>query len=288
MANLTPTAGNFYMFMDKTSPVEDNSLESAIRLTIPSGSRPARIQNFVTLISSIPNYDLINSSYGTKGAVPNSMGQLRGFPVPTVTMNYAVVEVGTSPASRYEYFQCNPVLNNIVGFDITITVSVSEVDDTFTEVAYNEYSFVFLKGSTSPSSVTIPSDGTGKWKLNSVSPDASTDIQVLSSISSGSTLYYSDSVATYQTLTYYPALVVYSHDLYAYTGTPCGGTLGSLVDTVYSTSNFLSNGDVVYANNDLTGTVTGGWYGYNLISPPVEHDYFELVSNVVTNYGNCT
>jgi hypothetical protein len=135
MANKTPKTGDFYMFMDKDTPVEDNSLESAVRMCIPSGTRPTRIQNFTSIVTQIPDLDLIDSTYGTKGSTPSNMGQLRGFPKPSVTANFTEY---FNTATGTDGLRVECTMSTPVGFDVNIHFQNLSEDSTVYEVAINK------------------------------------------------------------------------------------------------------------------------------------------------------
>ena len=278
MANLTPSTGNFTMFLPVGGGAEDNSLESAIRLTIASGVRPTRIQNFGSLISNIPSYDLIHDSFGTKGGVPNNMGQLRGYPKPTCFLDIEVLTIGTYPSMTYQKLVCEPVLNQIVGFALTLSVVVVEVDPTDGISTHTE-TFTFNKGVTTVSSSTLTADGDGKYRLDTSFPQP-TNIENLAiqvdtytttsdAYKSNVTPYTTGDIEFITSLTYTGATTVYSRTWFDYSQVGCGGTPSGAGFTVYTVASPQTGGNVdprwavnskFYTDATLTTLLAAGNY----------------------------
>jgi len=124
MDNLVPN--NAYTFRDPAGATEDESVESAVRMTLPTAIRPTEIKNWIEIVSSIPNYNLMHDSYSTQGLAPTSTAQMRGYPKPSFEINFLERSWGAYPSQRWQEYLCNPIMNNIVGYDVILTFVVVE------------------------------------------------------------------------------------------------------------------------------------------------------------------
>lgn len=245
MANIVPTVGSFSMFLPPAGGSEDSSLESAIRLTIPIGVRPTRIQNFGALVSNVPNYDLIDSTYGIKGSVPSQSTQFRGYPKPTLDLNYEVVETGTYPNLRWQALWCLPTLNNIVGFDVVITLSIFELQEGNGNTT-TPATLTIAKGSTVVTSTTgLDAPTGGKYRLDTAYRQPTNTANISGSIDATvnvSNYFVEDTTYSFN-LTYTAATTVYSRTWFDYSQVGCGGTSSGGGFTVYTVASPETGGN---------------------------------------------
>lgn len=299
MANYVPKTGSFNMFLPSAGGAEDSSIESAIRLTIPSGVRPTRIQNFGALVSNVPNYDLINSTYGTKGGVPSQSTQFRGYPMPTVTMNYEIIETGTFPNIRWEALWCQPTLNNIVGFDIVISLSVFELQDGNGNTTVTP-TLTIAKGSTTVTSTTgLDSPTSGKYRLDTSYRQPTNTENISGSVvySTNESTYLAEASTYNFNLTYTPATTIYSRVWNNYSQSTCGGTPSGSI-TVYTTTAPQLGGNTdprwavgadFFTTNQLTTAISAGNY-YATDTGGVFYDVYVIGSggNLDSRIIDCT
>jgi len=315
MANLVPEVGGIEMFLPEgdSGSTEDNSIESAIKFTIPSGVRPSRITNFGSLISHVPDYNLIHNNHGTKGSVPNGQGQFRGYPKPTFSLQFEVVTVGTFPSETYQKLMCKPVMNNMVGFALTVTISVIENDPT-DGIDEHDETFTFNKGSTTPDSSSLTPDGDGRYRLDTTYPQP-TNVEdlgmIVDSYTAGEDAYFVDEIggieiSTFSTsLTYVGATTVYSK-IFHFTydnGTACGGTVppidgnltlytvtvpcvsscGNTDPTWPSGGQFFKEAELLnVADNDSYATTDTSWVWYDV------YTISDGSGNATRNQHDCT
>lgn len=289
MANYVPKTGNFNMFLPVAGGAEDDSLESAIRLTIASGVRPTRIQNFGSLISNVPNYDLIDDDHGTKGSVPSQSTQFRGYPKPSISMNFETATTGVHPLEITQDLVCEPVLNNIVGFDVVISVQViEEIVSVGIPQIHNE-TLTIAKGSTSVTSSTLPTFTGGKRRCNTVYRGSTVqeDITAQAKITTVAVSTYHSTTPYSVTLTYTAPPTIYSHTIETFPNASCGFFGGGTPSTAYSLNSTV-NGAVLYSDALLTTFFAAGNYATNYIGD-FEYDWFALsATGVVSGYTVCS
>ena len=322
MANLTPDSGDFYMFKPSGVFTDDSSLESAILKTIASGIRPTSIKNFGSLVSSIPNLDLINDSHGTKGGTPSNMGQLRGYPMPTINMNYVIYTPASAPAQVLSVLRCNPTLNNIVGFDVYISFGVSnDISETHAGVAptfsyHYDYPttgaggdwWKINAGSLTPDSSSIAQNIAGTYTLNYIftQPTVQENITVYIPTAPRVTLdaypasVLVDSYETIESGWEYPitALLPYEDatpvyeltDFYKATAGNCSQLAELALPNIWSYSNEVVEGDTLYQTSAMTTPITASFGITNRVGasyPWVSYDWFTVTSGVVGSFNAC-
>ena len=303
MANLTPDSG-MTMFLPSGGGAEDNSLESAVRLCIASGTRPTRIQDFTALLDAIEDdtvagFELIHNGFGTQNVRPTNFGQLNGFPKPTIDWNLRLENVGTYPSEQYDILWCAPELNNIVGYAITIELDVEEIHPTL-GIASNNPTWTFNKGATTPSSSSLSASG-GEYRLNIAYPQPSNAVNIpmlVDNFTAGSLDAYFGFTSVSPTMVYQGATTVYSAGFNNYVGTTCGGAVGSAI-TLYtptvpttggSTDPRWSNPAKLYTDALLTTVAPNGSY-YLTSTGGVFYDVYSITdgSGTVTRVQtDCT
>lgn len=228
--NYCPKTADLKMFQDSAN---DKTIASAVKGTHASSTL---YSNFDDLRNNCVSA-LVHNTYGTKGVTPTQTEHFRGYPKPTITLNFEKVTVGTYPSMTYQKLLCKPVLNNKLGFDITVTISVIENDPTDGIDSHDE-TFTFAAGGTAITSSSLTADGSGKYRLDTTYPQP-TNVENLAmqvdNYTAGTDAYFTESDPYTTTLTYTGATTVYSGSFNNYTGTVCGGAVGSAI-TLYTTT----------------------------------------------------
>ena len=307
----TPDTGtSFYMFQDKDTPVADTSLEYAIRMCIASGIRPSRIQYFNNLISNIPNYNLINNLYGTKGGVPTNMGQMRGFPKPTISMNWEKIETtsieyfGGHPNKihTYEELWCRPAFNNIIGFAMDITIDVySQTGATIPPDTGTPDTAVFTMGigSSYPTSTTGTAEFSGsgasrKWRLTTLDPFTEEDqVSFLANGTTDYAAYWNGTDSAYQGTLSYSFNQIYLEAYYdTSSGSACTSVQTGSQKTLYydpPSGTALVVGSEVWSDTGLTTNLAAGNYVYDVGYDGLgSYKYITMNSSgTVSSQGEC-
>ena len=234
------------------------------------------------------NNALIDGTYGTQNSTPTSSNDFRGYPRPTVDMDFVVEATGTSPAAIYENLVCAPTLNNIIGFDITITVTITEEIASVGIPQIHDETFTFLAGNTSPTSSTLTLVG-GTYQCNTTydMPPTTENIDISANLATNSD-YYQVGGSIVDTLAYTAALTVYSHTIQAFPAASCGFNAGGTDITAYSLDSVIANGTQLFSNASLTTYYASGSYS----SPPVSdfiYDWWsQSATGIVSGFTSCS
>jgi hypothetical protein len=267
--NYVPLTASAKMFRDSAN---DKTIASAVKGTHGSSTLYTTFDNLRTNC----NNDLVDGTHGTQGVDPTESEHFRGYPKPTVTMNYEVVDAGTSP--DYQKLLCKPTLNNKVGFDIVVNLDIYE----WTGVGIppgtptRTQQFTISEGNTLITSVSPAwtADGSGKRRIEQTyqQPSTAEDVNVISEFLFAPSNMYLTEATTYITrLLYDTSITVYAHILKTYTQSTCGGTEGSRT-RFYSSHLTLIVGSVLYTDVDLTVKATNHYltepfgFGYRIIT----------------------
>jgi hypothetical protein len=286
-ANYCPRGVTDLKMMQDTT--NDLSIGSAVKGT---SSTSTLYTNFDDLRNNATN-SMMDTVYNASKITPTNTEMFRGYPKPTTTMDFQKFTDGTYPSAQVEKAYCNPVLNNIIGFDITITVETEEWPDGDEESQLNyTYTFKFNAGSTTPNLVkrgvtTIYAESGGAedgyWQINYNNPSGSTYYDFYVADTTADHPKYGDT--TWDTsLNYTAPPTVYDYDIDEYENLECSSTV---VDTVhvwsYTQISQIVNGKILYSNSGLTTFHPAGNYSSDA------GNYFTLNSSGVVGafYDEC-
>lgn len=265
------------------------SIENAVKQTLtPTTS----YKNFDDLRNNCV-VNLIDENYGTQGTTPTTSGEFRGYPRPTVYMNYQVIT-----HSNGQTLYGTPTLNNKVGYALTVRLDVEE-DKPANENPVNNYiDFTISSGATTASAAysdalagTPPSTAFG-YRINNtyIMPSLTEEIRVTTFVDNYTVDVYDGSQPYNVFLQYTATPTVITYYIQTSTlGDNCGGWIGVEGFFVYSTAT-LANGNTMYSDFALTTTYNGGggWFITNQIGD-FTYDRFTLSSvGVVGSYTNCS
>jgi hypothetical protein len=272
--NYVPRSTGFFVMRET---VNDMSLESAVRTTIESDRDFADFDDL--RLNLIP--DLIDGSFGTKGQYPTSTDQCRGYPRPTINMNFNVETFGSVPSPTFDALMCTPTMNNKVGFDVTVTISTEQAyyemgNQTIRDLGdtvFQTITFTFAQGSTTVTSsnldATDQDEGAGKYRVNQIEPNETSPgvyegVNITTAYSGADVIIdYADTFQFTTFLEYSPAIPLKNFTIEHYNGSGCSNPQGTgSFETVYSlkSASSLSNGDSVWLNAGLSTPPPNGWY----------------------------
>jgi len=232
---------------------------------------------------------LMNTTHNPSKITPTNLDHFRGYPKPTIDMNWEEVRVGSYPSEQYEYAACLPVMNNKVGFDVVVNVNVREILPDLTEDD-NDHVFTFSEGGTSCTCPTLSTDGSGRFILNETyqQPTVTENIVVENTVTSTNYLTYLTPLTYNTTLNYTAETVAYEiTNLNKYLSSSCGSTCPTATRTGFytTTSATLVAGRTIYTDATLTTPVTFTTGAANATA--FDFDRFTLVSGVVSSFTNC-
>jgi len=283
--NYCPKTADLKMFQDA---VNDLSIASAVKGTHASSTL---YSNFDDLRNNCNN-QLIHASYGTVGVTPTQSHHFRGYPRPTVDMNYEVVHSGSYPNEETEYLKVTPTLNYKVGYAITIDVICDQYEgDVDGTMLTSSCTFTFNAGSTVPDSYTVAvSVGSNSYRINAqyVQPGDAFDIYTETNVSTtlDINLLLAETDPYIVTLDYTAAAPIYTHNVEPWDDLSCSGVGEGGAFNAYSLDSTLGNGSVLYTTSALTTPIANDDYGFNIIDDTI-FDYGTTTSGVISGYTSC-
>lgn len=285
--NFVPKTALLKIIQDATN---DKSIASAVKGTHASSTL---YSDFDALRSNC-QVNCISTTYGgTKGVTPTSSDDFRGYPVPTLYMNYAEYTVGSAPAAITEHLKCTPTLTYKVGFALSFNINVEHVDCNLSTTTVN-HTLTFNAGSTTPATFTgATSLGGGAYKINTVSPTNGCTVLVtpLASSNNSYEIYHTDSLSWSTTLSYTPAQTVYTYLInHKQTGTVnCSSTPATAKSiSMYGYCTQIANGCQVFGDSGLSTYPASAWYVRNVGGFGIFDYFYVNGSGYVSGYTVCT
>lgn len=293
--NYCPTTASFKMIQESAN---DNTIASAVQKTVPT---PTLYDDFDSLRSFCITSLIDTVNGGTQGVTPTSSSDFRGYPLPTIDMDYSVVVTGEDPDEIIETFTCLPTMNNKVGFEVKFRVDVWEWRGSPPSPDYLEWIFTFNSGSVTPDLVTrdavTQSLTNGRYQLN-VDYEASSgnpeNITVITDYiyQSAYAPIIMDSADQNQTLYYTPEVIVYLlTDFWKYTVGNCGQSPSIVLDYYSRDGPTTEVGDTIYSNAAATTKITDSYGATNRVPttgfPIVAFDWFTVSTGVVGSFNAC-
>jgi len=271
--NYVPKVTGFYILRET---LNDKTIESAVRTTL---AVDRDFTDFDDLRTSI-NLELLDDQFGNRSYNPTSTNSFRGFPKPTVNMNYAVETFGSAPGPTYQALMCTPTINNKVGFDVSWTIQVECTPYIITnnqgipegEPNIQNITFTIAQGNTTVTSCTLDGgdqdEGAGKYRVNEIEPldlggGQLQGVQTFVFFNSSTVFLYYPTELINENLIYTAAQTIYPYNIEHYDGSGCSNPIGTgSFESVYSlkSASSLSNGDTVWLNAGLSTPPPNGWY----------------------------
>jgi hypothetical protein len=283
--NYCPKVADLKMMQDVAN---DLSIASAVKGTHVSSTLYTDFDN----LRNNANTDLIHSSFGTVGVTPTESNHFRGYPRPTLDLNYQVIHTGTFPNEQYEFLQVTPTLNGKLGYDLTVSVICDQFkDDSDGALLTSSCTFTFNAGSTVPDSFTVAvSLGGNNYRINTqyVQPGDAFDIHTETNASTtlDVDLLLVDSDPFITMLEYTAASPVFSHTLQTIDALNCSGAASGTDITAYSLDSTLANGSTLYTTNQLTTTIADDDYAFNIVDDTI-FDFGSTTSGVISGFTSC-
>jgi hypothetical protein len=282
--NYVPRVTGFFILRET---VDDKTIESAVRTT----GVDRDYSDFDDLRLSCDT-QLIDSTFGTQNQTPISSDEFRGFPKPTVYMDYATIKIGGGPYG-VDALICSPTMNSKVGFDVTISVQVTEIPN-FDEdgITIKTATFTFNEGSTTPDSFTNVVDlGSGIYQLNSQIPTFAPTVDIVVDVGwlGGDVPVYSgDGISYSDVLENDPIPPTYNYDIENFTGLGCASLGLGTFQNVYSnfSASSVSEGSTLYTDVGLSNPIPDGWYIFWQIGVQ-SFTYGYVTNGVVGSFTGC-
>jgi hypothetical protein len=281
-ANYCPRGVTDLKMMQDTT--NDLSIGSAVKGTHASSTL---YTNFDDLRNNATN-TLMDTVYNASKITPTNTEMFRGYPKPTITMNYEIWPV-IDGANTLMYLVADlPMLNNKIGYSLIITASIREErSDTSALLLQHDETFTYTAGSTVPSSSTATELETGVYQLTESDPTASYDIDATVTITVNREAYLADTTPYEETLLYV-ADQIYAHLFTPITALSCVGTFDvDATTTCYSYDSTLANGTTLYASTAMSSPISNNDYALDFENAS-NFNYGATSSGVISSYGECT